>query len=107
MAKGNAAKEAVIAKIKAAFGDKYLGEKDKKVYVLADDAENGEMQIALTLVCPSKPIPLEEFDNAATSKAAPDLGFEWGEVTPTSAPQLEITEEEQENIDRLMKMFDL
>lgn len=107
MAKGSIAKEAVIAGIKKHFGSKYLGEKDKKIYVLADDGENGEVQIVLTLVCPSKPVPLEEFNNAATPAAAPDLSFEWGEVEPVAAPKLEVTEEEQENIDRLMKMFDL
>ena len=47
MAKGSQAKIEVEKKIIEAFGDKYLGTEDKKIYVLADDGgwveDPGEM----------------------------------------------------------------
>lgn len=100
MVRGNIAKEAVIAALKAAFGDKFLGEKDKKYYVIADDGENGNVQIAVSLTCPKVEV---EFAETPSSSANQDNAPQ-----PTaSASDIEFTPEEQDNIDRLMKMFDL
>ena len=49
--KGAAAKEQVIKRISSAFGEDFIGEVDKKIYVWAND--NGEkVQIAISLTCP-------------------------------------------------------
>ena len=101
MARGNIAKEAVIATIKEAFGGKFLGEKDKKYYVIADDGENGAVQIAISLTCPKVEIEFAEM---------PSSGEEQENVSQptTSAPEpVEFTQEEQDNINRLIKMFNL
>lgn len=101
MARGNMAKEAVIATLREAFGNKFLGKRDKKYYVIADDGENGDVQIAISLTCPKVEI---EFAETPSSDIEQDNGSQ-----PTaSAPEpVEFTQEEQDNIDRLMKMFNL
>ena len=101
MARGNIAKEAVIATLKEAFGSNFLGEKDKKYYVIADDGENGFVQIAISLTCPKVEI---EFAETPSSEAERDNNTQ----STVSAPEpVEFTQEEQDNIDRLMKMFNL
>ena len=58
-AKGSLAKEEVTKKIAEAFGQNFLGEYEKKLYILAN--ENGEqIQIAISLTCPKNPIPFGE-----------------------------------------------
>ena len=52
MAKGAVAKTNVINKIAMAFGNDFIGEVDKKVYVWADDGGE-KVQIALALTCPT------------------------------------------------------
>lgn len=95
MAKGAIAKEAVIKKIAAAFGEDYLGEQDKKIYVQA--YEGGEkVQVAISLTCPKNPIGgmnFEAFQINTTESVA---------VKPEAT---EITDAEQNKIDELMKML--
>ena len=80
-ARGTIAKEEVVKIIQKAFGENFIGEVDKKLYVQAK--ENGEMvQIAISMTCPKTPV------------AAPAKPLEWGlEATPivkTEIPQEEI-----------------
>lgn len=95
MAKGAIAKEAVIKKIAAAFGEDYLGEQDKKIYVQA--YEGGEkVQVAISLTCPKNPIG--------------GMNFETFQVNTTESVAIkpeatEITNAEQNKIDELMKML--
>lgn len=52
MARGQEAKNAVIQKIIAAFGEDYLGTEDnKKYYVLAPE-DGQKIQVAISLTCP-------------------------------------------------------
>jgi hypothetical protein len=52
--KGTAAKAAVIQKIKEAFGDNFVGDDGKKIYVWSK--ENGEkVQVAIALTIPKTP----------------------------------------------------
>lgn len=107
MAKGAIAKQQVINKLAAAFGDDYIGEFDKKFYVWAN--ENGErVQIAISLTCPKNPIEI------ATNVA--DDGGDWdfsddkpkaGVVAVTNAAPAEITEQEKQNIADLMARLGL
>lgn len=105
MAKGAIAKQAVINKIAAAFGDDYIGEYDKKQFIWAN--ENGErIQIAITLTCPKTPIEI--------ASNVSDDGGDWNftDDTPKAAPvaisnaaPAEITEAEKQNIaDLLLKL---
>ena len=89
MAKGSEAKEYVIRKIKETFGEDFVGEQDKKIYVWGQ--EGGEkVQIAISLTCTKNPIG--------------SLNFEEKEkILEEENKAVEITEEEKIKIDELMK----
>ena len=93
MAKGAIAKELVAKKIAEAFGEDYLGEQDKKIYVQA--YEGGEkVQVAISMTCPKNPIG--------------GMNFEMIQTVDTVVPQqssVEISENEQAKIDELMNML--
>lgn len=99
MAKGAQAKINVTNKIANAFGEDWIGEVNKKLYVWADDG--GErVQISIALTCPKVMVD------------APDKNFvpdnDWsdeGVVIPTI--KAEITEEEKQNIADLMERLGL
>lgn len=104
MAKGTIAKQAVINKIQTAFGADFIGEYDKKIYVWAQ--ENGErVQIAISLTCPKVPVEVS---------AAPVTGdFNFEDDTPNvvvaagAYQPADITPEERQRVNDLMKMLDL
>lgn len=51
--RGEGAKNNVVKKIQEAFGEDFVGIKDKKIYVNAIDSPNNEkLQIAITLTLP-------------------------------------------------------
>lgn len=91
--KGAIAKELVAKKIAEAFGEDYLGEQDKKIYVQA--YEGGEkVQVAISMTCPKNPIG--------------GMNFEMIQTVDTVMPQqpsVEISENEQSKIDELMNML--
>lgn len=101
MAKGQIAKEYAVKKIAEAFGENYVGEFDKKVYI--NCPENGEMvQIAIAMTCPKKTIgnisataPVSEYSNT--------LDFDTPAPTqPSGFTPAEMTPEETENINKLL-----
>lgn len=96
MARGSIAKEKVIEKIKEAFGEEFVGEFDKKLYVWANDG--GErVQISIALTCPKNFVAVDEpsgFPEASTE-------------APVSAQTAEITDEERKNIADLMARLGL
>jgi len=101
MAKGNEAKAALIKRFAAAVGADYLGEQDKKYYF--NSKENGEVvQIAVSMTCPKTPVSFNGHGG--------DLNFD-DEDGPVAAPSggspVEMTEDEQATLDRLMKELDL
>ena len=104
MAKGTIGKQNVINKIKQAFGADFIGEYDKKIYVWT--TENGErIQIALSLTCPKVPVAIS--DNPTTGDFnfeddAPNVVVAAGAYQPA-----EITKEERERVNDLMKRLDL
>lgn len=92
--KGAIAKEAVIKKIAAAFGEDYLGEQDKKIYVQA--YEGGEkVQVAISLTCPKNPIGGMNFEMIQSAGVMPQ----------PSIVNTKITEDEQAKINELMNML--
>ena len=104
MAKGAIGKTEVISRIAKAFGDDYIGEIDKKVYVWAN--ENGErVQIALALTCPKVPVVTEIMPQTNTG----DWDFSDDAATPTvvTAAKAEITDEERQKVADLMAKLGL
>ena len=99
MAKGTNAKIAVTNKIANAFGEDWIGEVNKKLYVWADDG--GErVQISITLTCPKTPI------DAPDKNYVPDN--DWSEEsTPVPKAKVEISEKEKKNISDLMERLGL
>ena len=104
MAKGAIGKQNVTNKIKEAFGADFIGEYDKKIYVWT--TENGErIQIALSLTCPKVPVAIS--DNPTTGDFnfeddAPNVVVAAGAYQPA-----EITKEERERVNDLMKRLGL
>lgn len=101
MAKGAEAKAGVIKKIAAAFGNDFIGEFEKKVYVWS--TENGEpIQVALALTCPKVPVgtinqsPTQDFENPTINSAA-----------PTSFEPAEYTQQERKTVEELMSALGL
>ena len=107
MAKGAVAEEGVIKKIASAFGNNFIGEFDKKIYVWENDG--GEMvQIAISLTCPKNPI---QVDTTVTTDAG-DWDFSDNPkvnttVAVANAAPAEITEDEKANIAKLMAKLGL
>lgn len=104
MARGAIAKEAVVNKIKAAFGADFIGEYDKKYYVWAQ--ENGErVQIAISLTCPK--VAVEVNPTMQTG----DFNFEDDApttvVAATTFQPAEITQDERDRVVELMKALGL
>ena len=101
-AKGTLAKENVVKILSQAFGDNFIGEFDKKVYVYANDG--GEMvQIAISLTCPKNPIQVDK--DISTSSGDWDFSDNPkmnSNVAVMNASPAEITEEEKSNIADLM-----
>lgn len=99
MAKGAMAKQLVENKIAQVFGNDFIGNIDKKLYVWADDG--GErVQIAISMTCP------KVFVGDAVDTGA--LDFE--AMTPIKAPEpapAEITKEETDNLTALMERLGL
>lgn len=97
MARGSVAKENIINKLAETFGENFIGEVDKKIYVWADDGGE-KVQIAITLTCPKTMV-----------EAAPPSGSNEVGSTPvtTSAASVEIGDEERANIQALMAKLGL
>ena len=101
MAKGSEAKANVMQRIAAAFGNDFIGEFDKKIYVWS--TEGGErMQVALAMTCPKVPVgtinqsTTLDFENPTIASAA-----------PTSFEPAEFTDSEQKTVEDLMKQLGL
>ena len=107
MARGSIAKEEVAKKIIECFGQENVIESDKKLYI--NTKENGErIQICISMTCPKTLVG--EF------KAVPDSAFGGGSafdnvgaamVEPEPFKPAEITPEERETVQDLMKRLGL
>lgn len=97
--KGAAAKEQIIKRISSAFGEDFIGEVDKKIYVWAND--NGEkVQIAISLTCPKNFV-----ENVSSAKNKNDEVLDFSAETPNV--NVEISDEEKKNIAELMAKLGL
>lgn len=104
MAKGAIAKQEVIEKIASAFGEDFIGEVDKKIYVWSE--ENGErVQVAIALTCPKVPVNI---GNSIPTNDSGDWDFSDDAVTtPTPIERAEITPEEKAKVADLMSRLGL
>lgn len=101
MAKGAIAKEIITKKLKEVFGADFIGEADKKIYIQAP--ENGEMvQIAISMTCPKTPIGVS--NGPAIRNGMMDFEAEPIFTAPKTS---EISEEERETIQDMMKRLGL
>lgn len=107
MAKGAFAKENIKKKLAECFGDDYIGEVDKKIYIWQDDG-NERVQIALALTCPK--VQVDAPDGASYTDHS-DWNFEDDAVIAAKAPvaikAAEITEEEKARIADMMSRLGL
>lgn len=100
MAKGSIAKEQIAKKMAEVFGADWIGERDKKYYLWAN--ENGErIQIAISMTCPKTPV-----GEAGTTADSNVLNFEDG-ATVGGETQIEITTDEKKNVADLMARLGL
>lgn len=104
MPKGAIAKENVTKIIAKTFGNDFIGEYDKKLYVWADDGPGSRAQVSITLIHPKIYRGIEETE-------ATELNFDEDETPPTKGPigfkPAEITQEEQDTLVELMKKLGL
>lgn len=98
--KGSIAKEQIAKKMAEVFGADWIGERDKKYYLWAN--ENGErIQIAISMTCPKTPV-----GEAGASVDSNVLNFEDG-ATAGGETQVEITVDEKKNVADLMARLGL
>lgn len=103
MARGNIAKQNIADKIKTTFGQDFIGEVDKKLYIWADDG--GErVQIAISMTCPKTMI--ETID---TNKLSYNTGrnFESEDIVAVAPEKVEISDKEREDVRNLMQRLGL
>lgn len=97
--RGTNAKENIIKKLEASFGEDFVGVFDKKVYLWADDGGE-KVQIALAMTCPKT--------NVSPVKTYRDGGLDFGEeasaaaVAPKQFTPAEFTQEERDIINELV-----
>lgn len=94
-AKGSIAKENIAKKLKEIFGSDYIGEYDRKHYIWAEDGGE-KVQIAIAMTCPKNPVGVVGTGGALDFESAPTLG-------PSGFDPAEITPEEEEKVQDLMK----
>lgn len=96
--KGSIAKQNIQAKLKEVFGEDFIGEIDKKVYLWADDGGQ-KVQIALAMTCPKNPVGPVSTDMANAADGTIFSNF-------TGDPK-EVTEEEKQNLRNLMARLNI
>lgn len=106
MARGSIAKQTVADKIAEAFGENFLGEYDKKYYVVANDGGE-QVQIAISLTCPKTPVEFAVSVDTDGDWDFTDDKPKAASVAVSNAAPAEITEQEKENIAALMRRLGL
>jgi hypothetical protein len=102
-AKGTEAKAFAVQKIKEAFGANFVGEYDKKLYIECPEA-GGMVQVAISLTCPK--IPVAFASSSAAIPTTKDGGMDFENMTVIQSSTVELTQDEQDNIKRLLAMVE-
>lgn len=100
-AKGTEAKKAIVEKIKQIYKEDFIGESNSKYYVWENDGGE-KVQIAISLTCPKNPIG----EVSVNTGGGIDFTAE-PVIAPTKFEPAEITEEEKNNIAKLMQRLGL
>ena len=91
--RGDGAKNTAFKKIQEAFGEDYIGVRDKKIYVYAVDYPNNEkLQVAITLTLPKITITADEVEKGA-------------EVGAVAEPTFELSEADKKKVEELKKIL--
>lgn len=98
--KGSVAKTNVENKIKEVFGSDFVGMADKKLYVWADDGGQ-KVQIAISLTCPKVGLDADAPAGNSFVQSGGVVG------TYTGTPIVEMTVEEEQNIQTLIERLGL
>lgn len=96
MAKGTKAKENVAQKLKSIYGDDFIGEYQKKIYIWEQDDGGQKVQIAVSMTCPKNIVGEVQTGGDLNFESAPILGVSGYEPAT-------FTKEEEEDIQNLMK----
>lgn len=94
-ARGSVAKTNVEQVIEMAFGKDYVGKEGGKLYIWANDGSE-RVQIAISMTCPKN----------ALAQAVPSA-WDDSPSAPESYSPAEITKEEEDNIQKLLKELGL
>lgn len=97
--RGTIAKENVVRKIVEAFGNDYIGEADKKIYVWADDGGQ-RVQIAIAMTCPKVEIAAGQPAPTGFTNTSAGLNFE--EMPLPTKKKADIGQDEINNLTELM-----
>lgn len=100
-ARGTEAKAYAIKKIAEAFGENYVGEVDKKIYINCPE-NGGVVQIAITMTCPKVTVGPPTRAGGMDFEAMADTG-----LTSFTKVTTEITQEEIDNVKNLMRELNL
>lgn len=101
-AKGSIAKDNAMEKIAQAFGQNWIGIYDKKGYIWSE--ENGEkVQIAISLTCPK--VQVGAIDSGSNALDFENMGATI--AAPTEFQPAEISDQERDNIAKLMAQLGL
>ena len=107
MARGSIAKEWVTQKIIECFGQDSVILSDKKLYITTK--ENGEpIQVCLALTCPKTMVGGEAIEKVvAAAKTGVDFGAFGAPTEPEPVKTAEITPDERQRVQDLMKALGL
>ncbi len=98
MKKGDIARETVKNQIIKAFGDNYIGQRDKKIYVNAKDGPSGEIiQVAISMTIAK--IQIGNF--------VEDGGGAFPSTTEQKPNSTELSDEDKSEVARLMKKLNI
>jgi len=104
MAKGAIAKQQVENRIRAEFGNDFVGSNGKELFVWGE--ENGErVQIKIALTCPKTNYTGPDVASGSAKPAA-KAALDWSDGA-TETPPTELTQEEKETVNELLSKLGL
>lgn len=107
--KGTIAKATVEKKIAEAFGADFLGISDKKIYLNVSDGGAEKIQVALSMTCPKTPVDFGVSATPVTTLSEKEINEipPWEDIPTFTPKKAEITQEERENVYKLMEKLGL
>ena len=106
IARGNQAKEWAMQKIIECFGQNNVVLFDKKLYINTKE-DGAPIQVCVALTCPKTMVGEEAVAAVAAAKTGVDFGAFGAPTTPEPPKVAEITPEERQTVQELMKALGL